>query len=429
MAARKAQLLVIVLASFFVISAYAGNNHNSSIIKFKDSESLHKARTSSGFFQRLQVHDEIPQLDMLVVNLSEDELSEKIMAHPLVEYVEPNRVIRLDLPSAPGVLRDEDRGLWGMEAIRANKAWKLEKGSRQTVVAISDTGIYGEHNDLQDNLWQNPGETGQDAKGRNKATNGIDDDNNGFVDDVIGWNFETDSSKPTDFHFHGTHVAGTVGAVGGNSGIVGVSWNISLMITKFLGHHGGGTTEDAIQAIVYAADNGARVMNCSWGGDGVSQAVYDAIEYAKTKGMLIVAAAGNSAHNTDKKPHTPSSLDNDNIIAVAAMDNVDDMPSYFSNLGAQTVDLAAPGSDILSTFNPRWRSGLRKQYMKLSGTSMAAPHVTGLLGLMFSARPDLTWYEAKKIIMDSVRKSPQWKGLTLSGGILDAGRALEMTLK
>lgn len=395
------------------------------IIKLKraaDAPSATQALESAG----VSISAEIPQLGLVISQTSPESLTTAALSQ--IEYIEPNYLVR-----AVGMQRRDDfaqvleASSWGMDSIRAPQAWAITKGSKNVVAAISDTGIWRIHPDLSENLWNNPGETGLDAEGRDRATNRIDDDGNGFIDDVMGWNFETNNNHPNDDHYHGTHVSGTIGAVGGNkTGVTGVAWKASLMALKFLDSNGWGTTEGGIRTILYAADNGAKVVNCSWGGDAYTQSLRDAIEYAKSRGTLVVAAAGNEGTDNDREPAYPASYDNENLISVAALARGKKPAlTYFSNYGRESVDIAAPGEDILSTYNPLQSPVRREWYYELSGTSMAAPHISGAIVLLYSLRPDLTWWEAKEILLSTARPVTTLQGKVRTGGTLDVEAALK----
>uniref|UniRef100_A0A7S4QRP1 subtilisin n=1 Tax=Alexandrium monilatum TaxID=311494 RepID=A0A7S4QRP1_9DINO len=307
--------------------------------------------------------------------------------------------------------------LWGMHElldkdIDAPEAWKKFTGefSAGITVAVIDTGIDYTHEDLRDNIWVNPDEI---------PGNGIDDDGNGIVDDVHGADFANDDGDPMDDQKHGTHCAGTIAGVGNNGrGVSGVAWHgVRLMALKFLSASGGGKTADAVKAIDYAAAHGARVASNSWGGGGSNAALRVAIERAEAVGMLFVAAAGNSRSDNDEDPHYPSNYPTDNIIAVASSTSKGKLSS-FSCYGATTVDLAAPGSSIYST-TPK------NHYQFLSGTSMATPHVTGLAALVWMYRPALSMMQVKDIILSSVETSKALEGKVLTGGRINARKALE----
>ena len=333
-----------------------------------------------------------------------------------IEYAEPDyKVFALEKPNDP-----EYNRLWGLNNtgqtggtndadIDAEEAWDTEKGNKQVIVGVIDTGIDYNHEDIKANMWKNPGEI---------QNNNIDDDNNGYVDDYYGWDFFFDDKDPYDDNQHGTHVAGTIGAIGNNAkGIVGVNWNVSLMALKFLDNTGSGSTSDAIEAIIYAADMGANILNNSWGGGGFSQALEDAITYAKNKGVLFVAAAGNDSKNTDLDPNYPSNYEVANVISVAASTD-DDKLAGFSNYGAQTVDLAAPGESIYSSIP-------NNRYASLSGTSMATPHVVGAAALIWAHYlQNSNWENVKFRLFGSADYVFNLQGKVLLDGRLNVNTAL-----
>jgi subtilisin family serine protease len=305
-----------------------------------------------------------------------------------VAYAEPNFVLSADVPNDPFMPR-----LWGLDNlgqtvnwtagspdadVDAPEAWSVSTGSPNVVVAVIDTGVDTSHPDLAANIWINQGE---DCAGC--RANGIDDDGNGYVDDWRGWDFVNADNNPADDLGHGTHVAGTIAAVGNNGlGVAGVTWSSKVMPLKFLSSAGTGTVADAISAILYADANGATILNNSWGGDEFSQALLDAIEQADASGALFVAAAGNSYTNTDVEPNYPSGYDAANVLSVGATDAFD-RKAWFSNYGSRTVDLGAPGTNIYST----WPGG---SYRFQDGTSMAAPHVSGAAALAKAVFPGAT---------------------------------------
>jgi len=287
-------------------------------------------------------------------------------------------------------------------------AWNRSIGSTNIIVAVSDTGIYAQHEDLGNQVWTNFKEI---------PRNGIDDDGNGFVDDLSGWNFIENNNRPVDQNGHGTHVAGILGAEGNNNfGVSGINWKIQIMPLKFLDKNGSGKTSGGIATILYAADNGARVLNASWGSTADSQALKDAINYAFSKGMLVIAAAGNNSANSDKEPIYPAGTKSDGVISVASSSN-DGVLSSFSNFGATSVHLAAPGSNVLSTY-------INDSFKRLSGTSMATPMVTGVAGLILSVDPSLSGYELKNALLNSVEHRESYKNLLITQGDLNANKAL-----
>lgn len=339
---------------------------------------------------------------------------------------------------------------WGMKDNNVKGAWQESgtKGTNNVIVAVIDTGVDYTHEDIVDNLWRNTGEVGTDANGQDKSSNGIDDDGNGYIDDVVGWDFGKNDNKPYDQHKsgfellmggnpgHGTHCAGNVAAVGDNGkGISGVAPHVKIMAMRFLTEDGKGTTDGAVSAIRYAVDNGAQILSNSWGSEGddgdqkASQALKDAINYAKDHGVLFVAAAGNGHqgkgydNDTDAKPGYPASYDMENIISVAAIDENDQLGS-FSNWGRNTVDIAAPGVKVFSTVpeNKYQDTVLNIPGMIVAtwdGTSMATPHVAGAAALYLSAHPNADWREMKQAIMSSVTPINAVRGKVVSDGKLN----------
>jgi subtilisin family serine protease len=324
--------------------------------------------------------------------------------NPNVIYAEPDYIV-----SATTTPNDPMFGqLWGMAKINAPAAWDVSTGSANVVVGDIDTGIDYTHPDLAANVWVNPGEV---------AGNNVDDDGNGYVDDVNGWDFVSDDNNPMDDHGHGTHTSGTVGATGNNGvGVAGVNWNVRVAGLKFLSAQGSGSTSDAVLALGYAVAEGMKVTNNSWGGGGFSQSLYNAINAARDAGMLFVAAAGNSTLNNDLLPFYPASYGLDNVIAVAATTSTDGLAS-FSNYGATSVDLGAPGAGITSTVPGNG-------YESWSGTSMATPHVSGAAALLFAAHPSWSYVEVRDRIFCTARPLAALSGKTATGGMLDLGAAL-----
>lgn len=268
---------------------------------------------------------------------------------------------------------------WGLKKSDAARAWSVSQGNKNTLIAVIDTGIDENHEDLKNNLWTNPGESGSDAKGRNKATNGIDDDNNGFIDDVHGWNFVSNNNKLDDNHGHGTHIAGIIGAEASNKkGISGISPNVSLMVLKYFDPKVPNTDnlKNTISAIRYAVKMGAHIINYSGGGTDYSQEEHDAVELADKKGILFVAAAGNERSNSDQHHYYPADYGLKNIISVTAIDPTTEVLAS-SNYGTLTVDIAAPGQNILSCLP-------NNSYGLMTGTSQATAFVTGAAALVMS---------------------------------------------
>ena len=321
--------------------------------------------------------------------------------HPDVLYAEPNYIVHaFATPNDPRFSE-----LWGLHNTgqtggtpgadtRAPEAWDLTTGSSDVVVAVIDTGIEYGHPDLAANVFQNTADCNN---------NGIDDDGNGFVDDCFGVNVVSinHNGQVRDDVGHGTHVAGTIGAVGNNSvGVVGVNWTTKILACKFLDATGVGSTAGAVECLDYVAmmkDRGVNIVasNNSWGGGSYSQALRDAIDSHRQRGMLFVVAAGNDGADNNTLQTYPCSFDVPNIICVAAT-NAGDALSYFSNYGKNTVHLGAPGEDILSTVTLDFGLG---GYATFSGTSMATPHVTGAVALIHSLYPGIDWRAVKNRIL------------------------------
>jgi subtilisin family serine protease len=293
--------------------------------------------------------------------------------------------------------------------IQALKAWQVNKGSKNIVVAVIDTGINLNHPDLKSQLWVNKAEL--------EGKEGEDDDNNGFIDDVYGYDFANEDGEPLDDQGHGSHCAGIIGAVHeNNEGIAGVMANVSLMAVKFLDEGGTGDTLKAIKSIDYAVQMGAKIINASWGGGEQSEALRDAIARAAEKGVLFVAAAGNISMDIDKDPTFPASYDLENIISVAAL-NAQNGLAYFSNFGKQSVDITAPGHNILSTV-------LENKYEVYSGTSMATPYVAGAMGLLLSQEKNLSFAQIKERLYLTSDPVKYLKRKSVSGGRLNAHQLL-----
>lgn len=299
---------------------------------------------------------------------------------------------------------------WGLERTSAHKAWEITQGSKDIVVAVIDTGVDANHKDLADNLWQNPGETGVvdsdfcrkqknplTTKECNRASNGVDDDGNGFIDDVHGWNFVHNDASLIDNHGHGTHIAGIIAAKNGNGmGITGVAPNVSVMVLKYYDPKAANSNnlKNTVQAIRYAIKMHANIINYSGGGTDYSAEEFAAVKDAEKAGILFIAAAGNERSNSDEngKHYYPADYALTNIISVTAVNKEDTKVLPSSNYGVRTVDLAAPGENIYSTLPGN-------SYGLMTGTSQATAFVTGVAALVMSNNRELTASDVKKYIL------------------------------
>ncbi|MDA8621300.1 S8 family serine peptidase [Psychrosphaera sp.] len=406
---------------------------DSVIVVYKDSASkLHRKSVRSQLGAKISDlnNDEVDDRYRNIMNgrvaqyslkgLTVKEAIAKLNKNSSVLYAEPDYILH-----AAGTPDDERYSeLWGMNNtgqtggtadadIDAPEAWDISIGSRDVVIGVIDSGVDHTHPDLAANMWVNPGEI---------AGDGIDNDGNGYVDDVHGINAITGSGDPMDDNGHGTHVAGTIGATGNNGeGVVGVNHEVSIIGCKFLDASGSGSSSDALECVDYFValkNNGVNVKatNNSWGGGGFSQAMFDGLTVSEEANILFLAAAGNDAYDNDATASYPSGYSLDSIVAVASTTHTDGMSS-FSQWGLTTVDLGAPGSAILSTVPGGG-------YSSFSGTSMATPHVAGAAALAWSVNPELSAAEMKALLMNSGDDNAALLGKTVSGKRLNVHNAL-----
>jgi subtilisin family serine protease/DNA-binding beta-propeller fold protein YncE len=339
---------------------------------------------------------------------------DRLRAEPGLEYAEPDYVVHADrIPDDPMLAQQwvvRNTGQTGGtpgDDLDALRAWNVTTGSRDVIVAVIDSGIDASHPDLRDNVYVNPGEI---------PGNGVDDDGNGLVDDVSGWDFANGDNDPFDDLFHGTHVSGIIGAVGDNGvGVAGMAWRVRILPCKFLNSDGLGLSSNAIRAIDYATLMGARVLNNSWGGGALSLAMKDTIDAAAAAGAVFVVSAGNDGEDFAVAPQYPAAYTLPNVVAVAATDENDDLAA-FSNFGGSVL-LGAPGVRVLSTLPGG-------QYGRLSGTSMSAPIVSGALALLLAAEPDLSLDALRARLIAAAKPVPALQGKTITGGRLDLFRLL-----
>ncbi len=409
------------------------------IVKVKPSALLKSQAEifDAGRFTIMEIKPFETKNDMFVIRLKGDKETASYLqaaaSNPDLEYAEPNYILRIsgqrDVRADAGevIPTDSEFGLlWGMKNtgqkepgngvagkagadIGATKAWAVTTGNREISVAVIDTGVDYTHPELAENIFLNTAEI---------AGNGIDDDGNGFIDDIHGWNFAgVSTNDPMDDNEHGTHCSGTIGAKGNNGQkIAGVTWNVRILPLKFLTGGGSGTLADAVKAIQYATKMKVNVMSNSWGGGGFSQAMFDSIKEAKDAGILFIAAAGNDGQNSDNSPHYPAGYQLDNVMAVAASTNLDTLAS-FSTYGKRTVHIAAPGHKIYSSVP-------KGGYDTFSGTSMATPHVSGAAALLWGTNTAMTYAEVKERLLKSRDFVPSFTRKVASSGRLNIYNAI-----
>ncbi len=431
----KLLLIAFSFMTFNVGLVHADDFHPSRlIIKIKEGSSLPKSELISRqkvLFGRVHVIY-TKDLEKTIIELKD---------HPAVEYLEKDYkakkkplakiVPTVSLPKSMDQSVFNDPKLsrqWTFKAAKKNgisvtNAYINSRTSprEEIIVAVVDTGVDYNHEDLRDVMWNNPGEI---------ANNGIDDDGNGYIDDVHGINTLTRNSDGNatgdmrDTHGHGTHVSGSIGATqNNNKGIAGVASNVKIMGIRTVPNRGDELDVDVVEAFIYAAKNGAKIINCSFGkarNEG-GMAVSEAIDFiGENYGTLVVAAAGNSSRSIDRRLTYPASFQNENLLIVASTTKRGGMSS-FSNYGIKNVDVAAPGSGIYST-----TPGNR--YASMSGTSMASPNTAGVAAEILSHFPELSPVELKNVIMNSVTKVSKFSSKIKSGGRVDLLRALELAL-
>ncbi|MEZ0391302.1 MAG: S8 family serine peptidase [Pseudobdellovibrionaceae bacterium] len=404
------------------------------IVKLKGKSSSASATQFIGKMQgKMALKNSFPAMNMHRFSLKAGEnLQAKInelKADPAVEYAEPNYIFRKvedSLEAGEVVNGDEAHAQYqsgdtydqsGAQNLGVDQAWQqiltLAQNPEKPIVAIIDTGVDYNHKIFQQSnaMWTNTGEI---------AGNNTDDDGNGYVDDIYGYDFHNRDGNPIDDDEHGTHVAGIVLGVGQNIGATTLEpARIRLMALKFLGSDGSGSTSNAIAAIYYAVNNGAQIINNSWGGPSYSQALHDALSYAYSRQVLVVSAAGNYSKNNDSTMIYPANYPIPGQISVAATNDYNNLAS-FSNYGPGSVHVAAPGVSIYSSVPATSMHPGNNNYRFMSGTSMAAPFVSGLAALVLREASDLTGYQVKNLLVNSASTYSSLNGKLISGARVDA---------
>ncbi len=418
---KSARSIIVALTIIFAawISPLAYAEHSRYIVQFRQvvkasGISIMSEATALGI-PPAQIVGSIPGDLLIAARLSDQQLAE-LKGRSEVELIEPDHLVSVQYtPNDPFL--SSLYGLIGSKGIQATNAWDTTKGDPDAIVAVIDTGIDYNHPDLVNNIWTNGGET---------PSNGIDDDGNGYVDDYYGYDFANEDGDPFDDHGHGTHVSGTVAASGDNAiGVVGVAWHSRVLAIKTIGASGVGAYFDIIQGIDYLIklkQSGVPIVciNLSLGGLEFSKTLQRAFRKADENDILVVAAAGNSSENADKESQYPAAFNFSNIISVAATGSEGTL-APFSNFGRKSVDVGAPGVDILST---NLLASINAPYIERSGTSMASPHVAGIAALIAAINPELTARQIRTSILTTVTAAATLAGITTTGGIVNAEAAL-----
>lgn len=421
-------LISSLFLSSLMTSAYA-TPFNGYIVKVKGSHFFSKKSLSQfGQFSKVTETDfgTFARLET-TVGLTDKKFAQ-LAKDPEVLYIEPNYIISLNKAAAgeevPAPKDTSFKKQWGMkndgkngsifssglagEDINILRAWSVTRGSKDVKIAVIDTGVDYTHPELKDQIDVNTAEL--------NGKPGVDDDGNGFIDDIYGYDFANKDADPKDGHGHGTHCAGVIGASHNDAGVAGIMANVKILPIKFLSDSGSGETIDAIAAIDYGIKRGVNVMSNSWGGGEKEQSLEDAIKAAEAAGITFVAAAGNESANNDKTASFPANYEVGNVISVGSYTSAG-AKSNFSNYGLKSVHVTAPGSNILSTY----KNG---GYTTMSGTSMATPHIAGIVGLLLSQEPNLTPAQIKERLIRTSVKTSKLKNASLSGGRVDAYKAL-----
>lgn len=386
------------------------------IVKFREQvdESLLTSRSLGAEVRSVKnLNTSIGAFAVIDADLNVDQLASISRSSGEIEYIEPNHS-NYQLFAQPSDKKySQQWGLKGEFGVNAENAWSITKGSKDFVIAVVDTGVDYNHPDLKNNMWTNDLELNGEA--------GVDDDGNGVIDDIYGYNAINDNGDPMDGQGHGTHCAGVIGATHNELGIAGVMAHAKIMAIKIFDDRGRTTLEGVLRGIDYAVKSGVKIMSNSWGGGEYSQALEDAIRSAEQAGILFIAAAGNGnwlgiGQNNDRKPVYPANYELDNIVSVGAIKS-NGRKAFMSNYGEKTVHLFAPGVSVLSTY----KGG---GYLSLTGTSMAAPHASGVAGLIASIDPTMPMEQIKERLLQGIQSSNKLSGKAITGGFLNAFEAV-----
>ncbi|MBL7543614.1 MAG: S8 family serine peptidase [Bdellovibrionaceae bacterium] len=394
--------------------------YESYIVKFKEAHSISSSGNTVheyaiGMMQLKSISGSLYNMRISGSTVDKSKVLTQLAQQPDIEYIEPDYPIEaipqtsaLDVPDDPYFAKQ-----WFHQTLNSLSAWSITEGSSDVLVAIVDTGIDYTHPDLVNNIWTNP----------NEIVNGQDDDDNGWIDDIHGWNFVANNNDPrtTTRSPHGSHVAGLIGASGNNHiGVVGVAPKVKMIALKFMDDSGAGVTSNAVKAIDYAIQKKVFLINNSWGSNRYSRSLSDAITRAANAGILFMAAAGNGdkgiGYDLKNKAWYPASYPQWNVFSVAATDSRDQL-APFSNYAKTKVDVAAPGYSIYSTVSD-------ENYQMMSGTSMATPIVSGMAVLLKATNPHLNSGQILDILRQSTDKLPHLKDKIISGGRVNAYEAV-----
>lgn len=412
----KARFLALIFLSF-ALSACAYSSDTASTVFPKTSSSCQPTAVAKQFVVRWK-----DGTTVVYKNSTREEVLKKVVEPNVDRIAFAEQDQKVSVPSSPEKVSTEAQVAistnWGQEITQAADAWSQGYNGQGVIVAVVDSGLDRTHDQLKNQLYVNPGEVGTDARGNNKSSNGVDDDSNGYIDDVSGYDFALNSGTVVDGTGHGTHVAGIIAAQHSAGTIQGMAEQAKILPLDFMGDDGSGNISDAIRAMYYAADRGAKIINASWGGAPCSQNLRTAISDIGARGVLFVSASGNSYKDLDSDPEYPAAYGMSTQVTVGSSNNRD-YADMFSNYSYSLVNLMAPGDTITSTY-----PGNVTRVM--SGTSMATPFVVGAAAVLWGARPNASVSDVKNALLNSVDAGPFQVS---SRGRLNLKKALAEILK